>query len=240
MTTTTLACGGALAGAVLLVWPARPDGRPRLHRVVAAQHRTDGAPSVRRDLRRPASGLAALGIAVFVGGWLGLMLAAASLVVLPRWLRSLESARDRVRRARRAAELPLLCDVLAACLNAGATPQLAVAAIADAGESALQTDLRRISRSLAAGASWDLAWRACDAQLSQVAGVMAASVRSGASAAPLLRSLATELRKDRRADRLDAARRLGVHTAAPLGLCFLPGFVLLGLVPIVAGLVVAL
>ena len=184
--------------------------------------------------------MAALGIVVFVGGWLGLALGVVSLIAIPRWLRSLESGRDRAGRARRAAELPLLCDVLAACLNAGATPHLAVTAIADTGDSALQADLRHVSRSLAAGASWDEAWRSRDSDVSQVASVMAASLRSGASAAPLLRSLATELRKDRRADRLDAARRLGVHTAAPLGLCFLPGFVLLGLVPIVAGLIAAL
>lgn len=226
--------------AVLLAWPAPADVRPRLHRVVTPSSSDEGKSSTQRDLRGPASAVAALGIVVFVGGWLGLALGVVSLIAIPRWLRSLESGRDRAGRARRAAELPLLCDVLAACLNAGATPHLAVTAIADTGDSALQADLRHVSRSLAAGASWDEAWRSRDSDVSQVASVMAASLRSGASAAPLLRSLATELRKDRRADRLDAARRLGVHTAAPLGLCFLPGFVLLGLVPIVAGLIAAL
>jgi hypothetical protein len=33
-----------------------------------------------------------------------------------------------------------------------------------------------------------------------------------------------------------AAQRVGVHAVAPLALCFLPAFVLLGIVPLVVGL----
>ena len=36
---------------------------------------------------------------------------------------------------------------------------------------------------------------------------------------------------------LAQARALGVRSAGPLGLCFLPAFVLIGIVPLVIGLV---
>ena len=42
---------------------------------------------------------------------------------------------------------------------------------------------------------------------------------------------ADELREQRRASARERARSVGVKTAAPLGLCFLPAFVLIGIVP---------
>jgi hypothetical protein len=38
----------------------------------------------------------------------------------------------------------------------------------------------------------------------------------------------------------DKARRVGVLAAVPLGLCLLPAFLLIGIVPVVAGLLTAL
>ena len=43
-----------------------------------------------------------------------------------------------------------------------------------------------------------------------------------------------------RAEVEDAARRVGVRAALPLGLCLLPAFLLIGIVPVVAGLMEAL
>ena len=48
--------------------------------------------------------------------------------------------------------------------------------------------------------------------------------------------LADELARTARADVEDRARAVGVKAAVPLGLCLLPAFLLLGIVPLVAGL----
>jgi hypothetical protein len=48
--------------------------------------------------------------------------------------------------------------------------------------------------------------------------------------------LAAEVRAERRSAAEQAARRVGVLAVAPLGLCFLPAFLLLGVVPVVVGL----
>jgi pilus assembly protein TadC len=75
--------------------------------------------------------------------------------------------------------------------------------------------------------------------LSDVAGaprVVAAAVRSSASGGALagaLTRLADDLRADRAVAVEAAARRAGVLVVLPLGLCFLPAFVLAGLVPVV-------
>ena len=50
-------------------------------------------------------------------------------------------------------------------------------------------------------------------------------------------AVTAELAARAHADAEDAARRVGVRAAVPLGLCLLPAFLLIGIVPVVAGLV---
>ncbi|MFD0891079.1 type II secretion system F family protein, partial [Streptosporangium algeriense] len=59
---------------------------------------------------------------------------------------------------------------------------------------------------------------------------------SGAPVADILTRLADDARQEARSAASAAALRVGVQAVAPLGLCFLPAFVCLGIVPVVAGL----
>jgi tight adherence protein B len=60
--------------------------------------------------------------------------------------------------------------------------------------------------------------------------------RAGVPAAALLRAAADDVRDDVAADALAAAERLGVRLVLPLGTCVLPAFVLVGVVPVVVGI----
>ena len=62
---------------------------------------------------------------------------------------------------------------------------------------------------------------------------------TGAAPAALLRAVADDADAAARAAAEAAARRAAVTAVLPLGLCFLPAFVLLGIVPLVAGLLAA-
>jgi hypothetical protein len=62
------------------------------------------------------------------------------------------------------------------------------------------------------------------------------AAEGGAPVAAAVSRLAADARADARARGEQAARRVGVLAVAPLGLCFLPAFVLLGVVPVIAGL----
>jgi pilus assembly protein TadC len=53
---------------------------------------------------------------------------------------------------------------------------------------------------------------------------------------PALRALGSDLRASSRARTEEALRRAGVWVLAPLGACFLPAFVCLGVVPLVLGI----
>jgi pilus assembly protein TadC len=85
------------------------------------------------------------------------------------------------------------------------------------------------------GAPPDEAW----AHLAPVAGadrLIRAAVRShqsGTALAGALSRVADDLRADRATATEAAARRAGVLIVLPLGLCFLPAFVLAGLVPVI-------
>jgi pilus assembly protein TadC len=80
------------------------------------------------------------------------------------------------------------------------------------------------------------------AQLAQVEGaarLVRAAVRSaehGSALAGALGRLADDLRADRAVAIEAAARRAGVLIVLPLGLCFLPAFILAGLVPVIVAI----
>jgi pilus assembly protein TadC len=61
------------------------------------------------------------------------------------------------------------------------------------------------------------------------------AIESGASVSDAMQRLADDLRQRTRADVESRARAVGVKAAVPLGLCLLPAFILVGVVPLVAG-----
>ena len=70
-----------------------------------------------------------------------------------------------------------------------------------------------------------------------------ALARAQASGAPVVASierLADDLARAGRAETEERARAVGVKAALPLGLCLLPAFVLVGIVPLVVALLAAL
>nr|WP_239098262.1 type II secretion system F family protein [Micromonospora qiuiae] len=187
------------------------------------------------DIVRLAAGLAGVAVAVLVEGWVGVVVALPTVVLLDRLLRRIEHPAVRTRRLRATADLPLAADLLAAALRAGAPVERAVLAVADALGGPLAEQLSRVGRTLQLGGVPQEAW----AHLVTVPGgqrIANAAVRSASSGAALagaLIRLADDLRADRATAIEAAARRAGVLIVLPLGLCFLPAFILAGLVPVI-------
>ncbi len=152
--------------------------------------------------------------------------------------------RDRVRRGRRpssdvAPEVPLTLDLVAAALDAGRPPGAAVAAAARAVRGGVGTDLADLAARLATVADPARVWR--DAthhpSLAPLARAVVRADRSGAAPALVVTHAADDLRRRRQAELTRRTRAGGVATALPLGLCFLPAFFLVGIVPTLLGLV---
>ena len=208
---------------------------------LAALHPPPGR--VRRRLGPPLPVFAALAVGmvpVALGGGL-----AGVVVGLPLGFATFLGTRRlvlRTARLRARAPDPLLLasswDLLAACLRGGLPVPDAVRIIAvDAPESA-GSALRHTADLLALGSDPVAAWapaltEPCTAELARGA---RRSARSGAALAAVAERLAAAVRSG--ADDLAEARaqRAAVAVAGPLGLCFLPAFLCIGVVPVVIGL----
>ncbi|OSC40164.1 type II secretion system F family protein [Mycobacterium decipiens] len=135
-------------------------------------------------------------------------------------------------------------DVLAVCLAAGMAVSTAAAATAPFAPPGLARVLRRAADLLALGADPNTAWSTppdlpagmVDAQTDALLRLARRSAASGAALADGVAELAIQSRQDAAHAAAAAAERAGVLIAGPLGLCFLPAFVCLGIVPVVAGL----
>jgi len=131
-------------------------------------------------------------------------------------------------------------DVLAACLTAGMATAAATAAAAALAPPGLADQLTRAAHLLALGAGSDRAWSdpgtAGDRHGAVLARLARRSASSGAALAGSVTELADQVRVDAGAAADAAAERASVLIAGPLGLCYLPAFICLGIVPVVAGL----
>jgi Flp pilus assembly protein TadB len=225
-----------VGGAVALSWrrPAKARGRLRRLRGLREPHGS-GLPSRRIDPIRWASIAGGISVGLVVGGWYGIPAGITTWLVLDRVLRRLESRTARAARLGAAADLPFAVDLLAASLRAGSPPAVAVRSVGVVTGGLLGERLCQVASSLGLGAAPADAWGHLDGvpAASRVASAAVRSSESGAALAGALIRLAEELRAARATACEAAARRAGVLVVLPLGLCFLPAFVLAGLVPIV-------
>jgi Flp pilus assembly protein TadB len=149
---------------------------------------------------------------------------------------------NRPTRARAPTPNPLVLaatwDLLSACLRAGLPVATAVTAVIDHLPADVARALRATADRLAMGADPVDAWApALDCpHTAPLARAARHTARSGAALAEVVATLAAAVR-DGAGDAAEArAQRAAVVIAAPLGLCFLPAFICLGIVPVVAGL----
>lgn len=136
-------------------------------------------------------------------------------------------------------------DLLAACLRAGLPMAGAARAVAPTAPEMLGEALRRAADLLSLGADAGTAWertvgevtgRPGATEVEALARMARRSARSGASLAVAVSELAEQHRAALEDAAVARAERAGVLISGPLGLCFLPAFLCLGIVPVVIGL----
>ena len=214
-------------------------GHRRLHGSLPARARIPASSAARPAGRRQR--LAAVVLALCLVGLLGvpwgLGLGVLAVVLLPRVLARLEPASARRRRARIGADLPLAVDLLSACLRAGRPVGEALAVVAGAVGGPLGTLFAEVDARLRLGADPADAWGllAGEPACAPLARAIRRAMRSGAPLADTLEQLAADVRQERRWSADERARAVEARSVVPLGLCFLPAFVLIGIVPTVAG-----
>lgn len=156
---------------------------------------------------------------------------------LQRRLRELISPRRPRGAGENEAEAPLLLDLTAALLAAGVGIEAGLDRLARTVPGA--EPLAGVHRALTAGASWEQATEqvADEPELAQFCEHLSFAYATGAPSTGMLNAAAQRARSERRSQAEAAAEKLGVKMMLPLGSCFLPAFICLGVVPVVASLV---
>ncbi|MGW0711613.1 type II secretion system F family protein [Streptomyces sp. NPDC002643] len=244
--------GMALGAVVGLWWLARSIDTARRERRLrarlAAVLTLAAEPPVRNlalraTVRRwvPIAGVVCAGW-VLVGGLPGLLLGPAAGLGAWWWLRrarsAVEGAAEPYDRAEAARQLPLAADLLAACIAAGASPVVAARAVGEALGGPVGERLARGAAEARLGGEPAEAWRALAALpgAGPLARLLERADSSGVPAAAPVARLAAEARAEWGRSATERARKAGVMITAPVGLCFLPAFIAVGVLPVVIGL----
>lgn len=128
----------------------------------------------------------------------------------------------------------LVLELLAAQLRAGLAPLAALGTLAEALNS---HPLRTVCQRLQMGSGWGSAWSGSAAgTFGELRDALAPAYTGGAPSTALLLSLADAHRLSERRAAERAAGKLSVALVVPLGLCSLPAFICLGIVPILISL----
>lgn len=133
-----------------------------------------------------------------------------------------------------------LLDLVGAACGTGASIPRALEVVGGAIGGLHGAALAGASQMLVLGARWDEAWDRAPSELAPVHAGLRAAWEEGVAPTGVLRTAAVELRRDEHRAALEAAGRLGVRLVLPLGLCYLPAFVLVGLVPVLVSMTAGL
>jgi Flp pilus assembly protein TadB len=228
---------GCAAAAAALALPVRPALRRSVPVAVAATsvgwlHRHHLVWSV----------LAGIGAAVFVQGRAGPSLGVVAGVVCWVAIGRAEPADVRRRRDAVRRDLPHVVELFGATLRAGAAPAEGIALVCAALPGVAGDRLSGVAARLALGLDPVEVWSSLtdDPQLGRLGRTLARAHATGAPVVASVERLADDLARTARADTEERARAVGVKAALPLGLCLLPAFVLIGIVPLVVALLATL
>ncbi|MET9117175.1 type II secretion system F family protein [Streptomyces longwoodensis] len=188
----------------------------------------------------PEAGVVGIGWAL-VGGATGVVVGLGGAAALWRWRRRQEAsgaAQEAEHQAEAARQLPLAADLLAACIAAGAGPVAAAAAVGEALGGPVGEGLARGAAEVRLGGEPADAWRrlASAPGAAPLAALLERADVSGLPAAGPVARLAADARAEWVRAATARARRAAVVVTAPVGLCFLPAFIAVGVLPVVIGL----
>ncbi|MFF9398111.1 type II secretion system F family protein [Streptomyces sp. NPDC014744] len=223
---------GRRRGALLFGTGPEPRGSARM------------VPGVRVKEWMAPVGVAVAG-AVLVGGLSGCM--AGLVAAYGAWLwqrkqRCRKTEPEAAEAAEVVRELPLAADLLAACISAGAGPREAAEAVGESLGGPVGVRLARTAAEIRLGGDPTAAW----GRFGEIPGARALSRcldRAGSTGAPAaepVARLAEAMRAERASTAVARAQRAGVLITAPVGLCFLPAFLSVGVAPVVIGLATGL
>ncbi|WP_260404893.1 type II secretion system F family protein [Arthrobacter sp. AZCC_0090] len=131
--------------------------------------------------------------------------------------------------------VPMILELVAAMLDSGAGLGRSLELIAGCAGPQLSRSLGSVVAALDIGTDWETAWRSSGQQCAEarkLKDALAFAALTGAPSSALLYAQAARLRREQFRAAEKRAAALGVKLVVPLGLCSLPAFICLGVVPV--------
>jgi pilus assembly protein TadC len=154
----------------------------------------------------------------------------AIFILLPKLIAKLPSKSEQQQQRQIEQELDLTIDLIAAALAAGLSVLSALDAVSKVVQPKLGAELTAAANRLQWGADLEHAF---SLQLQPIAAALGRAMDHGVGAAKALAEIAARTREQRKQELLRRSKKLAVTLALPVALLMLPGFVLLGVVPMV-------
>lgn len=134
----------------------------------------------------------------------------------------------------------MMLELVAAMLDAGSGIGRSLELVAAAASPEYSGSLRPVVGAMAIGADWETAWRSSAARSPEILALRDAlgfAALTGAPSSAILYAQAARMRRERFRAAEKRAASLSVKLVIPLGLCSLPAFICLGVVPVLLALV---
>lgn len=134
----------------------------------------------------------------------------------------------------------MMLELVAAMLDAGCGIGRSLELVAAAASPSYRNSLRPVVAALAIGADWETSWRSSERHSAEVLALRDAlgfAALTGAPSSAILYAQAARMRRERFRAAEKRAASLSVKLVIPLGLCSLPAFICLGVVPVLLALV---
>jgi hypothetical protein len=134
----------------------------------------------------------------------------------------------------------MMLELIGAMLDAGSGLGRALELVANLSAPEFRAALRPVVSALAIGADWDAAWRSSDPRsprLLDLQDALGFAALTGAPSSAVLYAQAARIRRERFRTAEKRAAALGVQLVVPLGLCSLPAFVCLGILPVLLAMI---
>ncbi|WP_427175173.1 type II secretion system F family protein [Arthrobacter sp. 92] len=136
----------------------------------------------------------------------------------------------------------MMLELIGAMLDAGSGLGRALELVAATASDEYQRSLRPVVSALAIGADWPTAWGSSETRTRELLALKQAlsfAALTGAPSSAILYAQAARLRRERFRAAEKRAAALGVRLVVPLGLCSLPAFICLGVVPVLLAMLPA-
>jgi pilus assembly protein TadC len=131
--------------------------------------------------------------------------------------------------------VPMMLELVAAMLDSGAGLGRSLELIARCAAPEVSRSLHAVVAALDIGTDWETAWRSSGRQCPEAVKLkdaLAFAALTGAPSSAILYAQAARLRREQFRAAEKRAAALGVKLVIPLGLCSLPAFICLGVVPV--------